>query len=170
MTDRAGGGAGAASSARTWRTRWAGYAACAWALAFAAVHLYWGLGGAAGLPPGRSLADNTALFVIDLVAIPLCLAAAALALALARPWGGRLPRWLLLGGAWGAAALFVVHALPTVVDAAILALGRRPRALTAEDRFSLFLYEPWFLLGGVLFGAAAWRHMRETRGGDARPR
>ena len=99
MTEGAGSGAGVASGARTWQTSWAGYAACAWALAFAVVHLYWGLGGAAGLPPGRSVADNTALLVIDLVAIPLCLAAAALALALVRPWGGRFPRWLLPGAA-----------------------------------------------------------------------
>ena len=168
MTEGASNGARAAAGVRTWQTRWAGYAACAWALAFAAVHLYWGLGGTAGLPPGLSLVDNTPLFVIDLVAIPLCLAAAALALALVRPWGRRFPRWLLLSAAWGTSALFVVHAVPTAIDAATLALGRRTRDLTAEDRFSLFLYEPWFLLGGVLFGAAAWYHMRGSRGGDAR--
>ncbi len=164
MTEGASNRARAAAGVRTWQTRWAGYAACAWALAFAAVHLYWGLGGTVGLPPGLSLIDNTPLFVIDLVAIPLCLAAAALALALVRPWGGRFPRWLLLGAAWGAAALFVVHSLPTVIDAATLALGRRTQDLTAEARFSLFLYEPWFLVGGVLFGAAAWHYMRESRG------
>ena len=59
--------------------------------------------------------------------------------------------------------MFVVHALPTVIGAAMLAPGRRARELGAEDRFSLFLYEPWFLVGGALFGAAAWYHMRETR-------
>src|SRR5688572_21278282 len=99
---------------------WTGYAACAWALVFAAVHLYWGLGGTAGLPPGLSLFENTALFVIDLVAIPLCVAGGLLALALVQPWGRRLPRRLLLAAAWGTAALCAVHAVPTVVDAVVL--------------------------------------------------
>ncbi len=153
---------GAVSNVRR-RAAWAAYAACAWALVFAVVHLYWGLGGTAGLPPGLSVFDNTALFVIDLVAIPLCLIGALLALALVRPWGERFPRWMLLSAAWGATALFVAHALPTVVDAVVLALGLRAEGLAPIDRFSLFLYEPYWLLGGILFGAAAWQYMRGTQ-------
>ena len=38
----------------------AAYAACAWSLAFAAVHLYWALGGIALLPPGMSVGMNAA--------------------------------------------------------------------------------------------------------------
>ena len=53
-----------------WPEAWAAYAACAWALAFAVVHLYWALGGAVGLPPGMSVGMNRALFVIDIVAAP----------------------------------------------------------------------------------------------------
>jgi hypothetical protein len=53
-----------------WPEAWAAYAACAWALAFAVVHLYWALGGAVGLPPGMSVGMNRALFVIDIVAVP----------------------------------------------------------------------------------------------------
>lgn len=50
------------------------YAACAWALAFAVVRLYWALGGAVGLPTGMSVGMNRALFVFDIVAVPLCVA------------------------------------------------------------------------------------------------
>lgn len=145
------------------RTAWAAYAACAWALVFAAVHLYWGLGGTAGLPPGLSLFDNTALFVIDLVAIPLCVIGALLALALVRTWGKRFPRWMLLSAAWGASALFVAHAVPTVIDVVVLALGQRTEELAPIERLSLFLYEPYWLLGGILFGVAAWHCMRGTQ-------
>lgn len=161
MIERSGDPTRVASSGR--RAAWAGYAACTWALVFAVVHLYWGLGGTVGLPPGLSVYDNTALFVIDLLAIPLCVLGALLALALVQPWGGRLPRWMLLSAAWGASALFVAHALPAVVDAVVIALGQRTERLTPVDRYSLFLYEPYWLLGGILFGVTAWHYTRGTR-------
>ena len=77
------------------------YAACAWSLAFAAVHLYWAIGGTVGLPPGMSVGMNAALFVIDVVAVPLCVVGSLLALSLARPWGRRSPAGCcsLAGGA-----------------------------------------------------------------------
>src|SRR5690348_3911304 len=56
------------------RSAWRGSAG--WMLLFAAVHTYWGFGGTALLPSGVSVLDSTALFVIDLLAIPLCLAGA----------------------------------------------------------------------------------------------
>src|SRR2546422_785176 len=66
------------------------YAAAAWGSFFSFVHLYWLLGGRLGLPAGLSLTDHAPLLVIDILAIPGCLAAAALALALAhaRPAAG----------------------------------------------------------------------------------
>ncbi|MBA2530173.1 MAG: DUF3995 domain-containing protein [Euzebyales bacterium] len=129
---------------------------------FAAVHAYWALGGTAGLPAGLSLAGNTTLFVIDVVAIPLCLAGAWLALALARPWGRRLPRRVVLAAAWAVSALLVVHAVPAVVDGILLVTGLRSAELSTSERFSLFLYEPYWLFGGILFGLATWSFQRET--------
>ncbi len=139
---------------------WPAFAACTWAGAFAAVHLYWGLGGSSGLPPGRSVSDNTALFVINLVAIPLCLIGALLALALVQPWGRRLPRRWLLVASWSTCALFIVHSLPAIAQGALLVLGPHDDALSAEERFSLFLYEPYWFAGGVLFGLAALNFQR----------
>jgi hypothetical protein len=137
---------------------------------FAAVHLYWAAGGTLGLPPGLSLPEHTPLLVIDLLAVPLCTVGALLALALIRPWGRRLRHWWLLAASWATAALLVVHALPAVVEWVLLASGARPRPLSAQDRFSLFAYEPYWLLGGILFGVAAWsyqRGSRHARRGDA---
>ncbi len=74
-----------------------------------------------------------------------------------------MPRWMLLSAAWGASALFVAHALPAVVDAVVIALGQRTERLTPVDRFSLFLYEPYWLLGGILFGVTAWHYTRGTQ-------
>ncbi|MEU5880926.1 DUF3995 domain-containing protein [Spirillospora sp. NPDC047279] len=142
----------------------AAYAAAGWGVLFALVHVYWLAGGRAGLPSGQSIFDSTALLVIDVIAIPVSFAAAALALALTRPWGGRFRRRTLLTGAWAAAVLMVVHALPTMIDWVALAAGERTAGeLTAEERFVTFLYEPWFLAGGILFALAAFAHRRATR-------
>src|SRR6478609_10520318 len=57
-------------------TRNAWRLSAAWMLLFAGIHTYWGLGGTALLPPGISVRQHPALLVIDLVAVPLCLAGA----------------------------------------------------------------------------------------------
>ncbi len=48
------------------------------------------------------------------------------------------------------------------------ALGVEDGKLTDEDRFSLFLYEPFWLLGGIVFGVAAWEHRRSLRRSELR--
>src|SRR5690242_12552283 len=67
--------AGGWLTGRMLRNAWRGSAG--WMLLFAGVHVYWGFGGTALLPAGVSVLDSTALFVIDLLAVPLCLAGAA---------------------------------------------------------------------------------------------
>ncbi|MFI8460157.1 DUF3995 domain-containing protein [Kitasatospora sp. NPDC085464] len=134
----------------------AGYVAAAWAVAFALVHLYWLADGRLGLPEGRSVWSSTPLLVIDVIAIPLCAVAAAVALAPLRRWGGRVPARLLTVALWGTTALLVLHAAPSVPDWFALAVGSRSSAgLDAMARFATFGYEPFFLLGGVLFGVTA---------------
>ncbi|MEU8923177.1 DUF3995 domain-containing protein [Kitasatospora sp. NPDC048545] len=130
----------------------AGYVAAGWAVAFALVHVYWLADGRLGLPEGRSVWSNTPLLVIDVIAIPLCAVAAAVALAPVRRWGGRVPAGLLTAALWGTTALLVLHAAPSVPDWFALALGSRsPAELDAMARFATFGYEPFFLVGGVLF-------------------
>ena len=77
MVEGSGDMPGVTSDTRRRWPRWAEYAASAWALAFAAVHLYWALGGTVGLPKGMSVDMNPALFVIDVLAVPLCVVGAA---------------------------------------------------------------------------------------------
>ncbi|MFD8483396.1 DUF3995 domain-containing protein [Kitasatospora sp. NPDC059673] len=157
----------AAAGPRPSLRRAAAHAAALWSAVFALVHLYWLLGGRASLPDGLSVLDNTPLLVIDILAIPLCAVAAALALALVRPWGGRLPARRLLWAARGTAVLLIVHAAPSVPDWLALAAGHRSVAeLDAMARFATVLYEPFFLAGGVLFGCAVFgRRILEGGGG-----
>ncbi|MEV0134857.1 DUF3995 domain-containing protein [Dactylosporangium sp. NPDC050688] len=143
---------------RSARQRWArrvSVAAAAWAVVFAAVHVYWLAGGTAGLPGGMSLLDNRPLLIIDVLAVPALAVGGYLAWLL--PGGG--PRWLrrrlrLVSG-WTVAVVLLAHSLPTVPDWARLILTEaRLTDLPALQRFSAGLYEPWFLVGGLLFLAA----------------
>ncbi|WP_189913423.1 DUF3995 domain-containing protein [Kitasatospora xanthocidica] len=142
----------------------AGYVAAGWAVAFALVHLYWLADGRLGLPEGRSVWSSTPLLVIDVIAVPLCVVAAAVALAPLRRWGRRVPARLLTGALWGTTALLVLHAAPSVPDWFALAFGSRSGAdLDAMARFATFGYEPFFLVGGLLFALTSLGHRASLR-------
>lgn len=133
-----------------------------WMLVFAAVHVYWGFGGTALLPDGASVLDSPAMFVIDLVAIPLCLAGAALARLLRPDQHPRrllAHRWLIWPGSVGSAVM-LAHGVTglAVVGLPWLVTGE----VVGEERWSL-LYEPYWLLGGLLLAAAARSYRRAVR-------
>ena len=154
-TNGTGTGTGSPANAeavpRPRATAWAGYAACAWALLFTVPHVYWAVGGTAGL---RGHPMSGALRVVNLASIPLSLFAALVALATVRSWGGTVPRWLLGGAAWGTCAVLSMRGGAGLLQST---LGR-------EEPPPLFrIFEPGFLVGGILFGAAAWYYGRSPR-------
>jgi hypothetical protein len=135
---------------------WAGYAAALWALIFAALHLAWAAGWYVGLEPeqARKAFDKTWFMVYDLVVAGLCALAVPVALALAQPWGRRLPRWLVGLFAWGGTVLLVLRGGGSIVQTVYLvATGR----FVAEW---MHLWELWFYLGAALFGLSTWRFWR----------
>ena len=145
----------------------AAYAACAWALIFAVPSFVW----AAGVDLGTETiaADVDAAGIADpmLLAVTgvLKVLAGLVALALVRPWGRRIPRRLLLVAAWGAAAFFLVYAVVNLVDHGLMEAGARsiPEELGADAvRWHLLLWDPWWLLGGILFAVAAWQFSRAS--------
>lgn len=136
----------------------AAYAAFAWMAFFAVVHIYWLVGGTIGLPPGKKLTDSTGLLIADIIAIPLCMVGAALALALTQPGRARPSPRALQRLAVATAVVAVVHAGPAMISWVLRPLGLQDGELTDEERFSLFLYEPFWLLGGILFGLATWEY------------
>ena len=139
-----------------------GYAAAGWSLAFAAAHLYWALGGALGLAEsaGERLAvERPTWFVLGGlygVAVVL-LGTAALGVLLGRgaPTGQRGRVLCLL--TMGVAAVLLLRAVG--VELVLLAdpdPGYGNGAVSPAQRFwTLVLWNPWFLLGGALFGLAA---------------
>ena len=139
--------------------RW-GHAAAAWAGLFAALHLFWAAGGAPGLAEsaGRELAAERPLWFVaaGLYGVALALvAAAALGVLLARsPLPGRAGPLLPLLGA-GIAVLLSVRAVG--IQALLLTdAGYGGGAVSPAQRWwTLLLWNPWFLFGGLLFGLAA---------------
>lgn len=85
-----------------------------------------------------------------------------------RPWGRVFPRWLLLAAAWAASALLTAWGgLNVVVGGLVLAgVVAAPASVDwTALRWHVFLWDLWFLVWGLLLGAAAWDFWREPRGG-----
>lgn len=153
------------SAARERMGAWAAYAAGAWAFAFAAVSFYWAAGGIAGAATlGPSVTDPALARDPGFVALlwgtgALKLAGGLLALALVRPWGRIIPRWLLLTATWGGGLFMIVYACLNLGVRGLMAVGvlSTPDSMrTAAAQWHLLLWDPWWLLGGILFVAASW--------------
>ena len=150
--------------------RWPAYAAAACAFAFAGVSFYWGVGGEVGVRTlgGRieelALARDPAILTAVWVTGVLKVVGGLLALALVQAWGRHLPTRLLLVAASGAALLLTVYGVVQVVSVGLVLSGVVTIATPEEPSvlwWRLLLWEPWFLVWGLLLGVAAR---------DARPR
>ncbi|MEV4240713.1 MULTISPECIES: DUF3995 domain-containing protein [unclassified Nocardia] len=138
------------------RRDWAVVAAVFWSCVFAAVHLFWALGGSVGLASsaGSDLAARRPPMFVAAglwgVAVVLLADAAFVGVAAAvnmpRRW-----RWVM---AWmiGLAGL-VLLARGVLVEVALAADAGGVRCEVGPHRtwWSLVLWNPWFMLGGVLF-------------------
>ncbi len=150
---------------------WAAYAASAWALAYAVgVRAYQGLGGTIGLP--GSFEDPSAMRRASLLAgIGIALVGLG-ALSLVRPWGLRLPRWLIIIPALTGSAYAAAHALTSYITKPLHLSGAidiefRGWARLDEDAlilWDLLFYEPWFLGLGVLVTLGTLHHFHRTGG------
>jgi hypothetical protein len=150
---------------------WAGYAAFGWAAAYAIfVRGYQGLGGTVGL--AGTFEDPAGIRRASLIAGAGILLVAFGELALVRPWGLRLPRWLVIVPALTGSAYAAAHAMTNYVTKPLDALGVvelrfdgwATRDQTAQFLWDLLFYEPWFLGLAVLTTLATLHHHRRTGG------
>lgn len=153
-------------------TRRAGYLAAGWAVIFAGLHFFWALGGEVGLDvsAGEELAtERPAWFVAGgLWGVGLlCLVGAAVALGLRRR-GVRGRGWQalrLLGQ--GICALLLVRGV--VVEALLIAgVSTVGEVSTAQKFWTLAVWNPWFILGGALFGLASRGFAKDMAGRAAK--
>jgi len=148
------------------------YAACAWSLVFAAASFYWALG-------GTFLSRTQSPQILELAAEPWFVAfvwltgllkvlAGVLALSLVRGWGEAFPRWLRRAGVWSVSLVLTLYGGANLAARGLMALGvlETPASMrSAAATWHLILWDPWFLLGGVLFLASAWWYSRGIQSG-----
>lgn len=145
--------------------RWPALAAAAWAFTFAAMSVYWAAGGTlGGATIGGPLADaaerrEPAMVAVLWITAALKALAGVFALALVRPWGRRLPRRVLRVLAWTGGVGLLLYSLALLVQHGLMEAGaiERARSLDASElRWHLWFWDPFWLLGGILFTMAAY--------------
>jgi hypothetical protein len=124
--------------------RWISFAACVWAVLFAAPHTWWALGITAGFPGGdRSynlFMASTWRIAFNLLVIVLSGLTIVITLRLLRPPEQVRRRWIPRTAAWIACGMLTLRGVAgMIVDG-------------TED----LVWWPAFLVGGILLGGVAW--------------
>ncbi len=165
MAESSGASVEAPSNARRLASPavWAGYVACAAALAYALPHLWWGLGIPLAFPGDFSDAPTQPwMRVLAFWSMgAFSIFGALFALALVRPWGRIFPRWMLLVPAWVASVVLTAWELGYFYLQYFLAVGWvvPAPAFAAQDAHPAvwgFYWYGVFLVWGLSLGAAAW--------------
>jgi hypothetical protein len=144
--------------------RWIAWAAAGWMLAFAAMSAYWAAGGRIGVETiGGTIetyADErgTEFVVLLWLIAALKVVAAQVPLALVERWVPAVPRrWLWLATLIMGIGM-ILYAGANVGARAIMALGLidTPDSMhSSAARWHLLFWNPWWLLGGILYVAGA---------------
>jgi hypothetical protein len=158
------------------RRLWA-YLAFGFTVAYIPIHLYWALGGTFWLPGGGlDKATESAVEIADWGVCVLLLIGAAAILLLIRPAGRRFHPALLLVPIWIGAVVCVSHAIYGFITKGLYAAGMHgavnfpsvpgvsPADAAASNHTStvldLTVFEPWFLIEGVLLVLAVHQFLR----------
>ncbi|MEA2900587.1 MAG: hypothetical protein QOH36_474 [Actinomycetota bacterium] len=149
------------------RRRWAAYGAAAWAFAFGAMSFYWALGGRLSLGTQalsiREQVDDPGFVAVLWATGALKVAAGVIALALVRPFGRKVPRRVRLVVAGGIAVLLLLYGGLGWVESLLWETGvvDIPASVGADAaRWKLAFWDPFWLLGGVLFLVAVVQFRR----------
>jgi hypothetical protein len=139
---------------------------------------YWAAGGTVGIETlAASIQEEAEAREPGFVALTwatggLKVLGGLLALALVRPWGRALPRRVLLVAAYAVGVGIVLYRAAALVEAFLAEIGAIdvPAGLGEDGvRWALFFWEPFWLLGGILFLLAArgYHQAGSTRSGTA---
>lgn len=154
----------------------AAYAAAILAFAYAAVSLYWTLGGRLLLATVGGFAEDIAhaggvpAILLGLTTTAVKAGGGLLALALIRPWRRAIPRRLLLGCAAGASAVLTGYGGVLVAAGALALAGAVPTGGAADLtalRWHVAVWDLWFLAWGLLLTVATVARWREPRTASA---
>ena len=85
---------------------------------------------------------------------------AGFALSLVRRWDERFPVWLRRTGVWSIGLALALYGGANLAARGLMALGilETPASMRSAAAAWRIFWDPWFLLGGLLFLTAARRH------------
>jgi len=126
------------------RRRWISYAACVWAVLFAAPHAWWALGIPFGFPGGEAnhqlMMSSAWRYIYDVIVVVLSVVAILISLTLLKPPHEVVRRWVPHTAAWIACGMLTLRGVAGMI----------------VDGTSDPIWWPTFLVGGILLGAVAW--------------
>ena len=150
---------------------WAGYAVFIWSIGYMVPHLYWALGGTAGQALLRpSILQLPQWELINGVASIFLTVAGLIGLAFVYLRRHGFVRWGLLAIALFGCSVAASHGIYGIVNRILQIVG----AVAVESVpfnlgehayvvWDLVLYEPWFLIEGILFGIVGWYYLEQPR-------
>ncbi|WP_369368521.1 DUF3995 domain-containing protein [Streptomyces sp. CG4] len=147
---------------------WPGLAAAAWGLLFAVPSFAWAMGTTFGArttvsPSLVKLADDRVAWFVAVLCVTglLKIFGALIGIGLTHRRGRWIGRLMVLCGG-GAAVLLVWHGCLFVAHGVLIEAGIRSVApdLAGLTRWYLYLWGPWFIVGGLAFAAATTRYVR----------
>lgn len=157
--------------ARPRKLVWSGYAVFLWSIGYMLPHLYWALGGTRGLSLLRaSVLALPQWELINWVASVFLTAAGFLGLAFVYLRQRGFLRRSLLAIALAGCSLAASHGIYGIINrllqmAGVAALESAPFNLGehAYVVWDLVLFEPWFLIEGILLGLVGWYSLDKPR-------
>lgn len=158
-------------SARPRKLMWTGYAVFIWSIGYMLPHLYWALGGTGGQALLRpSILELPQWELINWVASAFLTAAGCVGLALIYLRKRGFLGWSLLAIALAGCSVAASHGIYGIVNrilqiAGVAALESAPFNMGehAYVVWDLLLFEPWFLIEGILFGLVGWYALAQPR-------
>ncbi|MDT9598490.1 DUF3995 domain-containing protein [Sphingosinicella rhizophila] len=152
---------------RTRRLKLTGYALAIWSFAYALPHLYWALGGRMGMIAIHPAAPDLPQWrQINWVATIGFSALSLLGLAFRPLANGRIGRPIILLIALIGCSLAVSHAFYGIGSRTLTVIRAfaRSQDVPVFVLVDLLIFEPWFLIQGMLLGLCGWFSLASTKG------
>ncbi|MFE9957284.1 hypothetical protein [Micromonospora sp. NPDC005299] len=107
--------------------------------------------------------------IFNVILILMSAVGAVAVVATIRPWGRRVPRWVLLTPLWFGSALLVVRGVPGMVENLLMATGIRRGGFMGAEHISVAEFwagmgiNTYFFLGAVLLVPTTVSYFRRSR-------
>ncbi|MED3562612.1 DUF3995 domain-containing protein [Bacillus xiapuensis] len=150
---------------------WAGIAVFVWSIAYMLPHLYWALGGRIGLSLLKpSVAESPHFEFINWVALPIFIAAGLVGLGFIYLGKSKILRTLLLSISVLGCSIATAHGIFGIIYRGLQiagVIGLDNGTFHIHDNiyvvWDLVIFEPWFLIEGILLAIAGWCHLKGAR-------